>query len=141
MRILCLDYGQKRIGVAISDETGIIAQALITIERKSIRKDMKRILQIVHKYDVGEVILGLPKNMDGSLGEKAKEVLAFKEQLENVLSIPIVDWDERLSTAFAERVLLEADLSRSKRKRVIDRASAAVILQGYLDFKKRTHLD
>ena len=129
MRIMGLDVGEKRIGVAVSDPLGYTAQGISVIKRENI-EDLKK---IVSDYDVERIIVGLPKNMDGSIGEQAKKVLAFIEDLKREIDLPVLTWDERLTTKEAEGVLLRADLSRAKRKKVIDKLAAVLILQGYLD--------
>ncbi|HOQ17467.1 MAG TPA: Holliday junction resolvase RuvX [Defluviitaleaceae bacterium] len=136
MRIMGIDYGEKTIGIAVSDAFGWTAQGIETIKRKeedNLKESIERIKALVQEYNVEKIVLGLPKNMNNSLGFRAEKTLKFKEKLEKVLSIPIVLWDERLSTKAAENILLEADLSRKKRKEVIDKMAAVYILQGYLD--------
>ncbi len=134
MRILCLDIGEKRIGVAVSDELGLTAQGVSVINRNTLSKDLKQIKELVEKFQAGKVILGLPKNMDGSLGKKAREVMDFKETLEKHLDLEIKMWDERLTTMEAEKTLLKADVSRSGRKKVIDKLAATLILNNYLQY-------
>ncbi|HIC92015.1 MAG TPA: Holliday junction resolvase RuvX [Syntrophaceae bacterium] len=136
MRIMGLDVGDCTIGVAVSDEMGWTAQGLTTIRRSSIEKDLAAIKKLLNIYNAEEVVIGLPKNMDGSLGKRANLVLEFVDSLKGRLSIPITTWDERLSTVAVTKVLLEADMSRKKRKRVVDKLAATYILQGYLDSKK-----
>ena len=133
MRVLGLDVGDKTIGVALSDELGWTAQALEVIQRKGLSQDMKRIKEILSEYQVNEIVVGLPKNMNGKEGEQAKRVREFLEKLKARVKLPIRTWDERLTTIAAERTLLEGDLSRAKRKKIIDKVAAQVILQGYLD--------
>ena len=131
-----IDYGEKTIGIAVSDAFGWTAQGIETIKRKeedNLKESIERIKALVQEYNVEKIVLGLPKNMNNSLGFRAEKTLKFKEKLEKVLSIPIVLWDERLSTKAAENILLEADLSRKKRREVIDKMAAVYILQGYLD--------
>lgn len=139
MRILCLDVGEKRIGVAVSDELGITAQGLGAVERKQNSKgeDIEEIRKIVEKYNIDKIILGLPKNMDGTLGQSGKMVEDYAKKLQSCLNIDLGFWDERLSTVSAERVLIDADMSRKKRRSVIDKLSAVIILQSYLDYKSR----
>ena len=131
-RILGLDVGEKRIGVAVSDLLGYIAQGISVVKRK----DIEELKKIVSDYNIERIIVGLPKNMDGSIGEQAKKALAFIEDLKKEIDLPILTWDERLTTKEAEGVLLKADLSRAKRKKVIDKLAAALILQGYLDSQR-----
>jgi putative holliday junction resolvase len=132
-RILALDFGQKRIGVALSDELGITAQGQPTIEVKSIHDALTRIKLFIGNYNISRIVIGLPKNMDGSLGPKSQETIRFSEILGMQTDIPITMWDERLTTKMAEQSMLEGDLSRSKRKSRIDMISAQLILQSYLD--------
>jgi putative Holliday junction resolvase len=137
MKILGLDVGSKTIGVAVSDELGIIAQGVTTLKRKGVNHDITQLLKMIEEQRAEKVVVGLPKNMNGSLGQSAKMVLTLLEELENFVDIPVIAWDERLSTVAAERALLEADMSRKKRKKVIDKVAALIILQGYLDNQKR----
>ena len=137
MKILGLDLGSKTIGVAISDDLVLTAQVLTSIKRTVLAKDLADILALVNEYQVQEIVVGLPINMDGTKGESARQAEAFIEKLKETLLIKIIPWDERLSTVAAERILLEGDLSRKKRRKVIDRLSAAIILQGYLDSRPR----
>ncbi len=133
-RILGLDVGDKTIGVAVSDELGWTAQGVTTLKRENKKKDIEAIAQLVETYAVEEIVVGLPKNMNNSLGEQAEKTLKFAKSLETQLDkITITLWDERLSTSVANNVLISADLSRKKRKRVVNTLAAAVILQGYLD--------
>ncbi len=137
MRIMGLDLGSKTIGVAVSDPLTITAQVLTSIHRTTLEKDLGAIVRLAEEYQIQELIVGLPINMDGSRGGAVDRVETFIGQLEARLSIRIIPWDERLSTVAAERILLEGDLSRAKRRKVIDRLSAAIILQGYLDSRPR----
>ena len=137
MRIMGLDIGTRTIGIAISDELGITAQGLKTLRRKSMEEDFKEIAAIIRQFEIEEIIVGLPKNMDGTLGGQAEKVLKWMEVLKDKIKIPVATWDERLSTVGASKILLEADLSRSKRKKVIDKVAAVLILQGYLDQGRR----
>lgn len=140
MRIMGLDVGSHTIGVALSDELGLTAQGLETIRRKSIDQDLQELARTVTKYEVSKIVVGLPKNMDGTLGPQAEKVLEFKKILEENLALPVETWDERLSTVGATRILLEADVSRKKRKKSVDKVAAVLILQGYLD-ANREHRD
>lgn len=136
MRILGLDYGDKTIGVAISDPFGWTAQGLEIIRRKdekNLKQSIERLKEIITEYGVEKIILGYPKNMNNTNGERAEKTEKFKVKLQNNFKLPVELWDERLSTMAAERGLLEADLSRSKRKQVIDKMAAVFILQGYLN--------
>lgn len=133
MRILGLDLGSKRIGVALSDELGLTAQPLLVLERRSRAKDIQALGELIEAHQVEEVVLGLPRRLSGELGPEAEKVQVFGRELAEVAGRPVTYWDERLSTVSAERVLLQADVSRAKRKRVIDKVAASIILQGYLD--------
>lgn len=133
MRIMGLDVGDKTIGVALSDPLGWTAQGLEVIRRNTLEKDMNRLCQIIDEYAVEKILVGMPKNMNATIGPQGEKVLAFIENLKENIDLPIKTWDERLSTVAAERMLIQADVSRSKRKKVIDKMAAAVILQGYLD--------
>jgi len=133
MRILALDFGTKRIGVAMSDELLLTAQGSQTIYRSEPAKDLELIANLVKENGVSEVIVGLPLSMDGSYSAKTREVVEFADSLSKVIDVPIKTWDERLTTVVAERALLEADMSRAKRKKLTDKLAAQVILQGYLD--------
>jgi len=136
MRVLGLDVGDKTIGIAISDGLGLTAQPLTTIRRSNHRTDLETIGSLIAEHEIAEMVVGLPKNMNNSLGPQAEKVLKFIDKLKT--SFPDIifhTWDERLSTVEAERVLLQADLSRKRRKSVIDKRAASIILQGYLDRK------
>ncbi len=138
MRTIGLDVGTRTIGIAISDELGITAQGLKTLRRKSGEEDLREIAEIVRQFEVEKIVFGLPKNMDGTLGKQAEFTLKWMKIVMYKLQIPVVAYDERLSTVGASKVLLEADLSRRKRKKVIDKLAAVLILQGYLDQSRRT---
>lgn len=133
MRLMGLDVGDKTIGIALSDEMGWTAQGLEVIRRTSITADINRLKEIVSTYGVEKIIIGLPKNMDGSFGPQAQKVEDFTQEILKHITLPVIRWDERLSTVAAERSLIEADMSRAKRKKVIDKMAAAYILQGYLN--------
>jgi putative Holliday junction resolvase len=138
MRILGLDFGMKTIGVAVSDPLGWTAQGLEIIRREeenNLKKSIVRLQEICSQYEVESIVLGYPKNMNNTEGERVEKTKQFKKRLEKELKLPVELWDERLSTVGAERILLEADLSRAKRKNVIDKMAAVFILQGYLDSK------
>ena len=138
MRILCLDVGEKNIGVAVSDPLGLTAQGLEVIKRQSLSKDLQKIRQLLKDYNVEEIVLGLPRNMNGTIGEKAREILRFKENLEEAAGIAVTTWDERLTTVAAQRALLEADVSRKGRKKVIDKLAAVFILESNLRYRQRS---
>ena len=135
-RILAIDLGARRIGLAVSDELGWAAHGLPTLERVGPKKDVARLREVIAEYHVRKLIVGLPRNMDGSLGPQANLALGFIEQLKNKLKLEVIPWDERLTTRAAERVLIEADLSRAKRRKKVDQVAAVLILQGYLDSRQ-----
>ncbi|MEH7482621.1 Holliday junction resolvase RuvX [Neobacillus drentensis] len=137
MRVLGLDVGTKTVGVALSDEFGWTAQGLTTLkinEEKNVF-GFEEIGQLIKEYQVDTVVIGLPKNMNGTIGPRAEASMQYAREIESKFAVPTVLWDERLTTMAAERVLLEADVSRKKRKKVIDKMAAMIILQGYLDSK------
>ncbi|WP_429842801.1 Holliday junction resolvase RuvX [Brevibacillus sp. FIR094] len=136
-RLMGLDVGDKTIGVAVSDELGWTAQGIETIKRQSKEKDFARLSELVSQYQIGAFVVGLPKNMNGTIGPRAEMCQAFGKLLEERTSLPVHMWDERLTTMAAERMLISADVSRQKRKTVIDKMAATLILQGYLDAKSR----
>ncbi len=138
MRTMGLDIGTHTIGVAISDELGITAQGFKTLRRKSMEMDLKELAMIIRHFEIDKIVVGLPKNMNGTLGTQAEIVLKWVKVLTDRIHVQVVTWDERLSTVGASKVLLEADLSRRKRKKVIDKLAAVLILQGYLDKSRRT---
>ena len=138
MRIMGLDYGSKTIGVAVSDPMGLTAQGIETITREEenkLRKSLRRIEELAEQYQVGEIVLGFPKNMNNTIGERAEKALQLKETLERRLVLPVVMWDERLTTVEAERTLIETGVRRENRKKYVDMIAAVFILQGYLDAK------
>lgn len=138
MRIMGLDVGDATIGVAVSDELGLIAHGITTIRRKSLKSDIDSLKNIIFEKDIKRIIVGLPKNMNNTVGPRGEKCLQFANVLkENFPGVEIVMWDERLTTSAAERTLLEADVSRKNRKKVIDKLAAVLILQGYLDAKNR----
>ena len=132
-RILGIDWGEKRIGLALSDPLGIIATGLSTLEKKPDFDLIGHLKTLISEQEIAKIILGFPKNMDGSVGPKGEEVLAFKETLEKELDISVILWDERLTTAQAQRVLTEGGVSRAKRKEKVDSMAAQLMLQSYLD--------
>jgi putative Holliday junction resolvase len=138
MKIMGIDVGDKTIGVAISDSLEITAQGVTTIERVGIRKDAGTVIALAEEHGCGRIVVGLPLNLNGTNSEQTDKVIAFKTMLENKLrgtggKIELTFHDERFTTVIAERALVEADLSRKKRKSVIDKQAAVVILQSYLD--------
>ena len=137
-RIMSLDVGTRTIGVAASDLTGLIASGVETIRRTSVERDYERLAQLIKEQDAGTLVVGYPKNMNGTIGERAQACAEMAEELRRRFpGVEVVLWDERLSTVAAERVLVDADLRRNKRKRVIDMMAAVVILQNYLDSLRR----
>ncbi|MGI9860113.1 Holliday junction resolvase RuvX [Moorella naiadis] len=133
MRIMGLDVGSKTIGIALSDPLGWTAQGLTTIRRRNLAADLAALQELVERYGVEELVVGLPRNMNGSLGPQAEAVRVFAGRLAAELGLPVHLYDERLTTVAAGRLLLEADLSRKRRRQVIDQVAATYILQGYLD--------
>ena len=139
MRKIGLDVGDKTVGIAVSDPLGFTAQGIMTLERVGIRKDTTKILEMVKEYQCDTIVIGLPKKLDGTDSIQTEKVYEFKNMLENKLrstgikDVSIVWQDERLTSVMAERVLIEADVSRAKRKKVIDKQAAVIILQSYLD--------
>jgi putative Holliday junction resolvase len=131
LRIMGLDLGEKTIGVAMSDALKITAQGLVVIKRSN--RELSELENLIKAYEVEEIVLGYPRHMNGTLGERARLSEAYAQQLTSHFALPVKLWDERLSTVGAERALLEADVSRAKRKKVIDKMAAVFILQGYLD--------
>jgi len=137
MSILCIDYGSKTLGIAVSDDIGMMGHGIGTIRRSTKALDFEALLKHIQNYGVDTILLGLPCNMDGSIGPAAQAVLAFGEELKAEFGLPVETWDERLSTFEAEDRLIGADMRSKKRRKVIDTVAAAIILQGYLDHKKQ----
>ena len=136
MRATSLDVGTKTIGIATSDLLWMIANGIETIRRTSVERDFARIGELIREHEVSTLVVGYPKNMNGSIGERAQICEAFAEELRNRFpACKVVLWDERLSTVAAEKVLVDADMRRNKRKKIIDMMAAVVILQNYLDSK------
>lgn len=139
MRKIGLDVGDKTVGIAVSDPLGYTAQGIMTLERVGIRKDTGKIIDMIKEYECDTVVIGLPKKLDGTDSIQTEKVYEFKNMLENkmrsigIKDVRIVWQDERLTTVMAEKVLIEADVSRAKRKQVIDKQAAVIILQSYLD--------
>lgn len=137
IRILGLDFGSKTVGVAVSDGLGITAQGVEIIRRTSenkLRQTCARIEALIEEYNVGTIVLGFPKNMNNTIGERAEKSLALKEMLERRTNLPVVMWDERLTTVEANRTLIENRVRREDRKNYVDKLAAVYILQGYLDY-------
>jgi putative holliday junction resolvase len=137
MRILGIDFGTKRIGIALSDGLLITAQGQDSIMSEGLSEDIAKINRIIAENEVAEVVVGLPISMNGTHSQKTKETLAFIEKLAASASVPVKPWDERLTSLQAERILLEADVSRYKRKQLSDKLAAVLILQNYLDCRKK----
>jgi putative Holliday junction resolvase len=133
VRILALDVGHKRIGLAVSDPLGFTAQGLSILERRGWEADMTRLVEVAQEYQVQEILVGLPRHMDGRLGSQAEDILELANALGEALGVPVTTWDERLSSKEAERVLIAADVSRRRRRQVLDKLAAVLILQAYLD--------
>ncbi|MDD6845432.1 MAG: Holliday junction resolvase RuvX [Lachnospira sp.] len=141
MRIIGLDYGTKTVGVAVSDSLGITAQAVETITRKEenkLRQTLARIEALIDEYNVEEIVVGLPKNMNNTIGERAEACRDFADKLERRTGLPVIMWDERLTTVSADNVLKECGVRRENRKAVVDKIAAVFILQGYLDYKSNS---
>ncbi|MCH5263331.1 MAG: Holliday junction resolvase RuvX [Lachnospiraceae bacterium] len=138
MRIMGLDYGSKTVGVAISDPLLITAQGIEIIRRKDenkLRRTLARIEELIVEYEVSEIVLGLPKNMNDTIGDRAKLSLEFQEKLERRTGLPVTMWDERLTTVAAKQAMIEAGIRREERKDYVDKIAAVFILQGYLDYR------
>ena len=136
MRIMGLDYGSKTVGVAVSDALHLTAQGIEIIRRTSenkLRQTLARIEVLIEEYEVGTIVLGFPKNMNNTIGGRAEKSLAFKEMLERRTGLPVIMWDERLTTVEANRTLIEGNVRRENRKEYVDMLAAVYILQGYLD--------
>ena len=138
MRLMGLDYGSKTVGVAVSDPLGLTAQGVETVWRKQenkLRQTMARIEELISEYQVERIVLGYPKNMNNTIGERAQKSLEFKEMLERRTGLEVIMWDERLTTVEANRTLMEASVRRENRKQYLDQLAAVFILQGYLDYR------
>ena len=133
MRVIALDHGSKRVGIAIGDPLGVIAQPLEFIPAEPLDAFFERLKKLLAEKEVGQIIVGMPRNMDGSYGPAAEKVRAFVERLKEEVDLPIRLWDERLTTAQAQRVLLEGNVRRKDRKQRVDKMAAAILLQSYLD--------
>ncbi len=134
MRMISLDIGSKRIGVAVSDALCIIAQPLTTILRSTFEDEIETVKKYVEDYDVDKIVVGVPYSLNGAIGPQGKLTLDYIEKLRDGLQAPIVEWDERFTTSIAEKALKSANLSRAKRKKMIDKVSATLILQSYLEY-------
>ena len=144
MRIMGLDYGTKTVGVAISDALGLTAHGIETIQRKEenkLRRTLARIEELVREYEVDTIVLGFPKNMNNTEGERCEKTLEFKEMLEKRTGLEVVLWDERLTTVEADRTMMQVGIRRENRKEYVDELAAIFILQGYLDYQSRQHTE
>ncbi len=139
LRTMSLDLGEVRIGIAVSDIMNVIANGYETYTRQNIQKDVEHIANIVKEKGVGTIVMGLPINMDGTKGERVEKTYAFAEELKKVIDCKIDYMDERLTTVTAERVLIDGNVRRDKRKQVIDKLAATIILQSYLDMKSKEY--
>lgn len=140
MRILALDVGTKTIGVAASDELRIAAHGVTTIKRTELERDLEALSKIIDEYNPSEILVGISYKDDCTLSKRGEEILKFAEEIKKMFSIPVELWDESFSTVRAEEILLEADLSRKKRKKVIDKVAAVFMLEGYLESKRQISL-
>lgn len=144
MRIMGLDLGSKTVGVAVSDPLLITAQGLEIIRRKDenkLRQTLARIEQLIEEYEVSEIVLGLPKNMNDTIGDRARLSLEFQDRLERRTGLPVTMWDERLTTVAADRAMMEAGIRREHRREYVDKIAAVFILQGYLDYRANQEKD
>lgn len=139
MRVLGLDFGEKRIGVSVSDELGLTAQGITTIIRKNNKQVMDELKQVIHRYQVEQVVIGYPLRLDGSEGIQCEKVNHFGRYIETAFGLPVVKWDKTLSSQATEDVLREADVHWKKRRLVVDKVAATLILQSYLDHLSRAH--
>ena len=141
MRIMGLDFGSKTVGVAVSDPLYITAQGVEIIRREKenqLRKTLARIEELVKEYEVESIVLGFPKNMNNSIGERGEKTLEFKEMLERRTGLTVTMWDERLTTVAADKTMMEAGIRRENRKKYVDQIAATFILQGYLDLRDKS---
>ena len=138
VRILALDVGEKRIGLAFSDPLGITAQGLGILNRKGREADLAELLKVARQYQVKKIVVGLPRHMDGRLGKQAPEILELARSLGEALGVEVAPWEERLTSVEAERVLIAADVSRRRRRQVVDKLAAVLILQSYLDHRQNS---
>ena len=134
--MLGLDVGDRTIGLALSDESATLASGLRTIRRTGLKQDLRELSGLVREHEVGEVVVGLPRKLDGTEGPQALKVRAFAEALKKVVNVPVTAWDERFTTVAAEQALIEGGVSRGRRKELVDTVAAVLILQGYLDYRK-----
>ncbi len=144
MRIMGLDFGSKTVGVAISDPLFLTAQGIEIVRRKApakLRQTLARINELKEEYEVGKIVLGFPKNMNNTEGERCEKTLEFKEMLEKRTGLEVVLWDERLTTVEADRTMMQVGIRRENRKEYVDELAAIFILQGYLDYQSRQHTE
>lgn len=144
MRIMGLDFGSKTVGVAISDPLFLTAQGIEIVRRKApgkLRQTLARINEMKEEYEVGKIVLGFPKNMNNTEGERCEKTLEFKEMLEKRTGLEVVLWDERLTTVEADRTMMQVGIRRENRKEYVDELAAIFILQGYLDYQSRQHTE
>ena len=144
MRIMGLDFGSKTVGVAISDPVFLTAQGIEIVRRKApgkLRQTLARINELKEEYEVGKIVLGFPKNMNNTEGERCEKTLEFKEMLEKRTGLEVVLWDERLTTVEADRTMMQVGIRRENRKEYVDELAAIFILQGYLDYQSRQHTE
>ena len=139
MRVLAIDPGTVRIGLALSDPSGTIAQPLSVLKRRSETEDLQALVDVVKRHDVDQIVVGLPRTMDGRLEAAAQDAQAFGEEVRRATGRPVAYWDERLTTVAAERYLIEQGKRRGKRRQEVDRMAATLMLQGYLDYQRRRH--
>jgi putative Holliday junction resolvase len=135
-RTLALDFGDRRIGMALSDPTGLTARPLMTLTRTTRERDMAAILDVVRSHEVRRIVVGMPLDMSGRRGTRARITESFMDRVRGSVRLPVIPWDERLTTVQAERILLEGDVSRARRRRVIDQVAAVIVLQSYLDARR-----
>ncbi len=135
MRFMALDVGDKRIGIALSDASGLIASPKDTLYRKGLDRDIDQIVSMANSEEADEILVGMPISMDGTEGPQARKVAKFIQVLSERVEIPVVPWDERLTTVAANRVLIEGNVSRKRRRHLVDKVAAAYILQSYLDYR------
>ena len=136
MRLLGLDVGDKTIGMALSDESATLATGLDTLRRSGLQRDLRELAELARDREVSSVVVGLPRSLNGSEGPQARKVLAFVEALKRAVEVPVVTWDERFTTVAAENALIEGGVSRARRKGLVDKVAAVLILQSYLDYRK-----
>lgn len=136
-RTLAFDYGDRRIGIALSDPMGMAARPLMTLTRTTWNRDLERIRAIVREHEVRRIVVGLPLDMDGGRGTRARITEVFIERLKGATGLPVIPWDERLTTVQAERILISGDVRRARRREVIDQVAAVIVLQAYLDSQRR----